>query len=75
MPHSSTRIRLGVERISPRATPGSVRSSRHIPIEEPLSSSATPRQNKIAAPRQHHCSKRALSRVPNWYKDALSRLS
>src|SRR5436190_8962398 len=64
-PHSSTRILFGVEKISPGAGPGSVRSSRHIPTEEPFRSKATATQNRIAAPRQHHCSKFALIRAPN----------
>src|SRR6266404_1072809 len=63
--HSSTRILFGVENISPRAGAGSVRSSRHIPTEEPLSLKATATQKRIAAPRQHHWSKLALIRAPN----------
>jgi hypothetical protein len=34
--------------------PGSRRSVRHIPIDEPLSFIARPKQNKRAAPTQHH---------------------
>ena len=54
MPHSSTRICFGEEKSRPRGTPGSRTSVRHIPIEEPLSFIARPRQNKRAAPTQHH---------------------
>jgi hypothetical protein len=54
MPHSSTRICFGDEKSRPRGMLGSRRRVRHIPIEEPLSFIATPRQNRRAAPTQHH---------------------
>src|SRR6266550_41635 len=72
-PHSSTRILFGVEKMRPRGGPGSVSSSRHIPIEEPFKPNATDAQKRIAAPRQHHWSKLALSRAPNRDKNPASR--
>jgi len=44
-PHSSTRMRSGLNKSRPRGGPGSCRTTCQIPMEEPLSFSATQRMN------------------------------
>src|SRR5262250_1100068 len=68
-PHSSTRILLGAEKMSPRAGAASVKSSRHIPTEEPLSLNTTAIQKRAAATAQHQRSKCASKRAPNRYNN------